>query len=89
MPVTKEKRQQIVREFGANEKDSGRTEVQVALYTERINALTEHLKTFVRDHHTRRGLLLLVGKRRALLDYLARTEVKRYRDIIAKLDIRK
>lgn len=89
MPLTKERTQELVKEFGSTEQDTGRTEVQVALLTDRINALTEHLKTYVKDHHTRRGLLLLVGKRRALLDYLARTDVQRYRDIISKLNIRK
>jgi small subunit ribosomal protein S15 len=89
MPLTKERTQELVKEHGSNDKDSGKTEVQVALLTERINALTEHLKTFAKDHHTRRGLLLLVGKRRALLDYLAREDVQRYRDLISKLNIRK
>jgi small subunit ribosomal protein S15 len=89
MPLTRDRTQEIVKQYGASEKDSGRAEVQVALLTERINALTEHLKTFVKDHHTRRGLLLLVGKRRRLLDYLQDSDVLRYRSIIEKLNIRK
>ncbi|MBD3240843.1 MAG: 30S ribosomal protein S15 [Chitinivibrionales bacterium] len=89
MPLTKEKAQELVKEFGSNEKDSGRTEVQIALLTERINYLTEHLKTHTKDHHTRRGLLLLVGKRRSLLDYLMKKDVRAYRELIAKLGIRK
>jgi small subunit ribosomal protein S15 len=89
MPLTKERTQELVKAHGSNENDTGRTEVQVALLTERINALTEHLKTFTKDHHTRRGLLLLVGKRRALLDYLARMDMQRYRDLVGKLNIRK
>ncbi len=89
MPLTKERAQELVKEFGHDEKDSGRTEVQIALLTERINYLTEHLKTHTKDHHTRRGLLLLVGKRRSLLDYLMKKDVRAYRELIAKLGIRK
>lgn len=89
MPLTKERAQELVTEFGHDDKDSGRTEVQIALMTERINYLTEHLKTHAKDHHTRRGLLLLVGKRRSLLDYLMKKDVRAYRELIAKLGIRK
>lgn len=89
MPLTKEQTSEIVRKYGANEKDSGNSEVQVALLTERINQLTEHLKTKAKDHHTRHGLLKMVGKRRSLLDYLMKTDVERYREIIKNLKIRK
>jgi len=89
MPLTKERTVELVKEHGSSEKDSGRSEVQVAIMTERINQLNEHLKTSVKDHNTRRGLLRLVGKRRALLDYLEETDVARYRAIIKKLNIRK
>ncbi len=89
MPLTKERTQELVKEFGTNEHDTGRTEVQVALLTGRINQLTGHLKGHIKDHHTRRGLLMLVGQRRALLDYLAKNDVQRYRDVIKRLGIRK
>jgi small subunit ribosomal protein S15 len=89
MPLTKERTQEIIKEFGTNEQDTGRTEVQVALLTARINQLTGHLKSHAKDHHTRRGLLMLVGQRRALLDYLIENDIQRYRDVIAKLGIRK
>jgi small subunit ribosomal protein S15 len=69
--------------------DTGSTEVQVALLTERVNHLTEHLKTHAKDHHSRRGLLMLVGRRRRLLDYLSRNDVERYRALIAKLGLRR
>jgi len=78
-----------VRQFQLNEKDSGSTEVQIALLTERINQLTEHLKTHEHDHHSRRGLLKLVGQRRRLLTYLSNNDVKRYRQLITKLGLRK
>ena len=77
MPLTKERTQELVKEFGTGEKDSGRSEVQIALLTERINNLTAHLQSNGKDHHTRRGLLLLVGKRRALLDYLMNSDIQR------------
>jgi small subunit ribosomal protein S15 len=89
MPLTKERKQELVKKYGSSEKDTGKTEVQVALLTQRINDLTEHLKTHTKDHHTRRGLLVLVGKRRALLDYLTKSDVQRYRELIKKLNIRK
>ena len=72
-----------------HESDTGSTEVQVALLTERINHLTEHLKVHKKDHHSRRGLLMLVGRRRRLLDYLRRNDVERYRALIAKLGLRR
>lgn len=89
MPVTKEKKSELVKKFGKNEADTGKAEVQIALLTERINHLTEHLKTHQKDNHTRYGLLKLVGKRKRLLNYLTKTDVLRYRQVIADLDIRK
>lgn len=80
---------EIVAEYGTHESDTGSPEVQVALVTERINHLTEHLREHKHDHHSRRGLLLLVGKRRRLLDYLRREDVERYRALIAKLGLRR
>jgi len=79
----------IVAEFGTHDSDTGSPEVQVALLTERINHLTEHLRDHGHDHHSRRGLLLMVGKRRRLLDYLRRQDVERYRALIAKLGLRR
>ena len=80
---------EIVEEFGTHESDTGSPEVQVALLTERINHLTGHLRDHKHDHHSRRGLLLMVGKRRRLLDYLRREDVERYRSLIAKLGLRR
>jgi small subunit ribosomal protein S15 len=87
--ISKEKKQEIMATFGKSEQDSGTAEVQIAIFSERINALTEHLKLHKKDHSTRRGLLKLVGKRRRLLDYLLEVDIERYRAIIAKLGIRK
>ncbi|MBK77350.1 MAG: 30S ribosomal protein S15 [Actinobacteria bacterium] len=84
--TTKEK---IIKEYGKSEKDTGSTEVQVALLTQRINDLTDHLKAHKKDHHTRRGLLMLVGKRKRLLQYLENQDVERYRSLIDKLGLRK
>lgn len=84
-----EKRQKTIKDFKQHEKDTGSTEVQLALLTERINELTEHLKAQPKDFSSRRGLLKLVGKRRRLLDYLKRKDIKRYREIIDKLNLRK
>lgn len=81
--------QTIVDDFGTHATDTGSPEVQVALFTERINHLTEHLKVHKKDHHSRRGLLMLVGKRRRLLDYLKNQDVERYRSLIAKLGLRR
>jgi small subunit ribosomal protein S15 len=89
MPLTKERKQTIVKDFGASEKDTGNTKVQVALLTDRVNELTGHLKKHPKDNHTRYGLLKLVGKRRSLLDYLKDTAIDEYRAIIDKLNIRK
>ena len=82
-------KQEIIAEFGTKPGDTGSPEVQIALQTRRINDLTEHLKTHKHDHHSRRGLLLLVGQRRRLLDYLTKTDINRYRAIIEKLGIRR
>ena len=79
----------IVSEFGSHATDTGSPEVQVALLSERINHLTEHLKVHKNDHHSRRGLLLMVGKRRRHLDYLTNTDVERYRALIARLGLRR
>lgn len=80
---------ELVREYAVAEGDSGSPEVQVALLTARINHLTEHLRTHKKDHHSRRGLLQLVGRRRRLLGYLQRTDVERYRSLIARLGLRR
>jgi small subunit ribosomal protein S15 len=79
----------LITEHRLHEGDTGSPEVQVAIFSERIKQLTEHLKTNTKDHHSRRGLLLLVGKRRRLLNYLSRNDVERYRSLIAKLGIRR
>ena len=81
--------QTIISEFGTHGTDTGSPEVQVALLTERINHLTEHLKVHKKDHHSRRGLLMMVGKRRRLLDYLKAQDVERYRNVIARLGLRR
>ena len=89
MPQTKEVKDQIIRDYRVHESDTGSTDVQVALLTQRINELTDHFKTHVKDHHSRRGLLMLVGRRRRLLDYVRANDVERYRSIIAKLGLRR
>jgi small subunit ribosomal protein S15 len=89
MSLTKEKKTEIIKDFGKTEKDSGSTEVQIALLTKRINDLTEHFKIHKKDHNSRRGLLKLVGQRRKLLKYLKRTQLEQYREIIKKLGLRK
>ena len=89
MAVTKEQRQARIKEFGSNEKDSGNTKVQIAILTDEINDLTEHLKVHIHDFHSKRGLLMKVGKRRKLLDYLKKNDVTAYRELIKKLNIRK
>lgn len=89
MPQTKEIKEQIIRDFRTHESDTGSTDVQVALLTQRINELTEHFKAHVKDHHGRRGLLKLVGQRRRLLDYLKGRDADRYRQLIDRLGIRK
>jgi small subunit ribosomal protein S15 len=87
--ITTERKQEIARQFGADEKDMGNTKVQVALLTERINHLTEHLRAHGKDHHSRRGLLMLVGRRRRFLDYLQRRDLEGYRALIKELGLRK
>lgn len=87
--MTKEEKLEIVKKFGKDEKDSGKSEVQIALLTKRINDLTEHFNAHKKDHHSRRGLMMMVGKRRRLLDYLAGKDIERYRTIIKELNIRK
>ena len=89
MSVTAEKKQQIIKDNARKSDDTGSPEVQVAILTERINNLTEHFKSHAKDNHSRRGLLMLVNKRRSLLDYLKRTDVQRYSDLITKLGLRK
>lgn len=89
MAVTKERKAELVKEFGGSEQNTGSTEVQIAILTERINDLTEHLKEHKHDFHSKRGLIMMVGKRRSLLDYLKENDVQSYRDLIKKLNIRK
>lgn len=89
MSITKERTQELVKQFGTNEKDTGSTQVQVAILTERITELTEHLKTHKKDHSTRRGLLKLVGQRRRLLRYLKNSDLEAYRTLIGELNLRK
>ncbi len=89
MALTKETKQEIVKKFARNEKDTGSTEIQIAILTQEINDLTEHLKVHTHDYHSRRGLLKKVGQRRSLLNYLLKEDVKRYREVIKKLGLRK
>lgn len=87
--MTKEFKQEIMQKYARTANDTGSPEVQIALLTERINHLTEHLRTHKKDHHSRRGLFLIIGKRRGLLDYLIKTDIERYRAIIKALGLRK
>ena len=89
MSIEPSTKRQIIEKFKLHEKDTGSPEVQIAILTERIKNLTEHFKVHKKDHHSRRGLLILVGKRRRLLDYLKRKNVERYKQIIAELKLRK
>ena len=89
MAVTKERKAELVKKFGKDEKDTGSSKVQIAILTDEINDLTEHLKVHKHDYHSNRGLLMKVGKRRSLLDYLKRTDVVSYRELIKELNIRK
>jgi small subunit ribosomal protein S15 len=89
MTLTAERKRELTKQFGANEQDTGNTKVQIAQLTERINELTEHLRGHSHDHHSRRGLLMLVGRRRRFLDYLQRTDLEGYRELIASLGLRK
>ncbi len=87
--MTSQRKQEIINTYKRDEKDTGSPEVQIALLTERINELTEHLKVHKKDNHSRRGLLKMVGARRSLLKYLSDKDVERYREIVAKLGLRK
>jgi small subunit ribosomal protein S15 len=87
--LNKTQKTTIISDYRTHESDTGSPEVQIAILSERINYLTEHFKTHAKDHHSRRGLMMLVGQRRRLLDYLKTKDVKRYRDLIEKLGIRK
>ena len=89
MSITAERKQELIKEHGRGNDDTGSPEVQVAILTQRINTLTEHFKTHKKDNHSRRGLLMMVNKRRSLLDYLRREDESRYTDLIAKLGLRK
>ena len=89
MALAKDKKTEIIGKFKTHESDTGSPEVQVALLTERINSLTEHFKVFRKDHHSRRGLLKLIGQRRRLLDYLKSSSRERYLSLVGKLSIRK
>ena len=87
--LTKEQKQEIIAKYGRSEGDTGSPEVQVALLTKRINELTEHLKANPKDHHSRRGLLKMVGRRRGLLEYLKKKDIEAYRSLLTRLNIRK
>lgn len=89
MSITTDRKKELIKKFGKSEKDSGTTEVQIAILTDRITYLTQHFKTHSKDHHSRRGLLKLVGQRRRLLDYLAKKDINRYRNLIKELGIRR
>jgi small subunit ribosomal protein S15 len=89
MTMTQERKAELVSQFGDSPQDTGKAEVQIALLTERINELTDHLRTHKKDHHSRRGLLMLVGRRRRLLGYLQREDLERYRSIIRELGLRR
>jgi small subunit ribosomal protein S15 len=89
MTLTADKKQELIGKYGRSEGDTGSAEVQIALLTERINYLTEHLRSHSKDHHSRRGLLMLVGKRRRLLRYLERADLDRYRELVADLGLRR
>ena len=89
MALSKDRKTELIGNYKTHESDTGSPEVQVAILSERITYLTEHFKTHAKDHHSRRGLLMLVGKRRRLLDYLKTKDVERYSDLIKRLNIRK
>jgi small subunit ribosomal protein S15 len=89
MSLTAEQKQEIITRFGQSEADSGRTEVQIAMLTQRINQLTAHLREHKHDHHSRRGLLMLVGRRRRFLNYLQRKDLEGYRSLIRELGLRR
>jgi len=87
--ITKEQKAELIQKIGKSDTDTGKPEVQIAIFTQRISVLTDHLKDHTKDHSTRRGLLKLVGKRRRLLNYLMESDIERYRAIIKELNIRK
>ena len=89
MPLTIDQKKTLIEQYRVHEGDTGSPEVQIALLTERINSLTEHFKQHTKDHHSRRGLLMLIGKRRGLIEYLRKKDAERYRAIIEKLGIRR
>lgn len=89
MSITDERKKQVIEEYKTHDGDTGSPEVQVAILTERINNLTEHFKSHAKDHHSRRGLLKLVGKRKSLLSFLQKTDIERYRTLIKRLGLRK
>jgi small subunit ribosomal protein S15 len=89
MPLAVDRKKSLIEQFKTHEGDTGSPEVQIALLTERVNSLTEHFKQHTKDHHSRRGLLMLIGKRRGLLDYLKAKDVERYRALIDRLGIRR
>ncbi len=89
MSITAERKQTLIKDYGRDSNDTGSPEVQIAMLTQRINELTEHFKTHAKDNHSRRGLLMMVNKRRSLLDYLKREDAQRYTDLIGRLGLRK
>jgi small subunit ribosomal protein S15 len=89
MTLTQERKQELIEKFGDSPTDTGKAEVQIALLTARINDLNEHLRAHAKDHHSRRGLLMLVGRRRRLLDYLRRDDLERYRALLRELGLRR
>jgi small subunit ribosomal protein S15 len=89
MPLTQERKQELIAKYGDSATDTGKTEVQVAMLTERINELTDHLRTHRKDHSSRRGLLMLVGRRRRFLNYLQHEDLERYRTVIRELGLRR
>jgi small subunit ribosomal protein S15 len=89
MNLTQERKQELIAQYGDSPQDTGKAEVQIALLTERINGLTEHLRAHKKDHHSRRGLLMLVGRRRRFLNYLQRSDLERYRALVRELGLRK
>ncbi len=89
MSVTQDRKKNLIEQYRVHDGDTGSPEVQIALLSERVNSLTEHFKSHVKDHHSRRGLLMLIGKRRSLLEYLRKKDAERYRTIIEKLGIRR
>jgi small subunit ribosomal protein S15 len=89
MSLTKDQKSELIGKYGRGDNDTGSAEVQIALMTARINELTEHLRTHAKDHHSRRGLLMLVGKRRRMLRYLEKTDLERYRSLVKELGLRR